>query len=302
MLTRCLQSLAHLSEPPDEVLVVWQGDDQPTRACAERLRPELPYTLRIVHSREAGIVPAENAALRESRGEVVLMIDDDAQAPPDWLARHLAHYDDPTVGAVGGPAQNHLRDGTLQPERSAEPVGLITPLGRVVGNMYNHPEAWRSRAPREVDHLVGNNLSLRRVAFGSFEQGLRPYWQLFELDACLQVKARGYRVLFDFANVVQHFPAQTVYGDPRAGDPTLPIYNGSYNHAFVLSKHSAPALRPVRLLYQLLVGSVATPGLLATAVATRRHGHPLREARLLLHTTRHRVAGWRAGARQRGSR
>jgi glycosyltransferase involved in cell wall biosynthesis len=302
MLARCLRALAAQRTPPAEVLVVWQADDEPTREAAEALAGELPYRLRVLHSQEAGVVPAENVALEAASGEVVLLIDDDAVAGPEWLARHLAHYADPTVGAVGGPADNFRPDGAPYPRRDAEPVGRLTWYGRPLGNAYDQPESWRQRPPREVDHLVGYNLSLRRSAFGRFQTGLRRYWQLFELEACLQVKARGYRVLFDFANVVEHHPTNTAYCGGRDGDLDVKVYNAAYNHALVLALHSPWWLRPARLAYLLLAGSTATPGVLGCLWGMRRYGRPLRELGVLGRTWRAVWQGWLAGraARRQG--
>jgi GT2 family glycosyltransferase len=303
-LVRCLRSLGEQRViRPQQVVVVWQGDDEPTRLAAEGLREAVPYRLDVIHSDRVGVVAAENAALAAATGEVVLLIDDDAVAPDDWVARHVAHYADARVGAVGGPADNHRPDGAPFPRRTAEPVGRLTWYGRALGNLHDHAAAWRTRPPRDVDHLVGNNMSLRRAAFDRFEIGLRPYWQMFELDACLQVKARGYRVVCDFANVVAHHPTNLAYAGGRDGDLRIKVYHAAYNQAFVLAKHSPRALRVWRALYVFLVGSTGAPGLLASLVAVGRYGHPVRELRILGRTWRYALSGWRAGAAaRRGSR
>jgi GT2 family glycosyltransferase len=299
-LRRCLRGLAGQTRVPDEVLVVWQAEDVPTRDAADALRPALPFPLRAVHCREAGIVPAENRGLDVATGQVVLLTDDDAVVPPDWVARHMAHYRDPTVGAVGGPVDNILPDGSPLPRRAVEPAGRVTWYGRVHGNLHDHVPGWRRRPPREVDHLAGANLSLRRCAFGRFEAGLRPYWQLFELDACLQAKARGYRVLFDFANAVEHFPeAVTPYSYGRDGDLGVKVLNAAYNRAFVLAKHSPWHLRPWRLLYLLSVGTGNTPGPLAFPLTVIRYGRPRREASLVRGVWHGCLAGWETGTSAR---
>ena len=244
-------------------------------------------------------MPAENLALEASIGEVVLLIDDDAIAPPDWIARHLAHYADPTVGAVGGPAINHDPDGLPFPRRAVEPTGRLAWFGKAYGNMYDHVDAWRDRPPREVDHLVGYNMSLRRAAFDRFEARLRPYWQAFEMDACLQAKARGFRVVLDFANVVDHYPTNTAYVGSRDGDLRIKLDNAAYNRAFILARHSRPVLRPWRLLYLLGVGSTSIPGLLALPRSIRHYGDPAREVGLMLRAWRHGLIGWRDGANAR---
>src|SRR6266566_3529621 len=168
MLQRCLAAIDRQSRLPDEVLLVWQENDVATREHAEELKQQMRFPLRILYSPKRGVVAAENVALDAASGDVIALIDDDALAPRDWLARHLAHYSDPTVGAVGGPAVNYHPDGARFPQRAIEPVGKLSWTGRTIGNMFDHVEQWRQRAPIEVDHLVGYNMSLRRSAFDRF--------------------------------------------------------------------------------------------------------------------------------------
>jgi hypothetical protein len=280
-------------------VVVWQGVDFPTRDAIAGVRSTLPFRLVDLHNPQPGIVPAENLALGHASGEVVALIDDDAVPPPDWLRRHLGFYADPTVGAVGGPADNWHPDGTPFPRRTVEPVGRLTSFGRVHGNMHTQAVEWRSRPPVSVDHLVGYNMTLRRKAFDCFESRLRPYWQIFELDACLQVKGRGFRVVFDFGNVIEHYPSGLAYRGGRDGDLHLKIYNGAYNMALVLAKHSSFALRTLRLAYLLLVGSVSCPGLAGACVGFWRYGNLRRELGVLFRTWGSLLSGWRTGTNLR---
>ncbi len=291
-LSRCLRALAEQERKPDRVVVVWQGTDNATRDAAETLRPDLPFKLDILHVQKPGIVPAENAALGYTNEDVIALIDDDAVAPQDWLSRHLAHYTDPAVGAVGGPADNFNSDGTRFPIRDREPVGEFTLWGTLHGNMYDQLPEWRQRPPRDVTHLVGYNLSLRRTAFDRFEERLRNYWQLFELEVCLQVRGRGFRVVFDFANVVHHYPTNLVFAGGRDGDLRVKVYNPTYNHGFVVGKHSKRIWWPVIVTRQLLIGRVDSPGMLASLVAIRRFGQPCREFGVLARATRAFISGW----------
>lgn len=302
LLERCLRALAGQTVPPDEVIVVWQGDDTATRDHAEALGRALALPLHLVHITEPGIVPAENAALDQATGEVILLIDDDAVAPIDWVARHLAHYADATVGAVGGPAVNRDAQGNRFPVRAVEPIGTITWFGRFIGNMYDQPDDWRARPARDVMHLVGYNMSLRRSAFDRFEPALKRYWQLFEADACLQVRARGYRVRFDPAIVVDHgagVGSASAYAPDRTGDLAVRVANAAYNLGFVLGKHSPAALRWVRWLYLMGVGTTWMPGPLLLPLSMVRYGHPLRELAVARMAWANKRVGWRAGRRAR---
>ena len=303
-LTACLQSLAAQSHPPNEVAVVWQGQDEATRDAAYDAASWFgpPTRLLILHHPIPGIVPAENLALEATRGDLVLLIDDDAIAPVDWVARHVERHRDPQVGAVGGPARNHFPDGTPYPIRENEPIGRLNCWGRVIGNMYDHPDTWRDRPPRLVDHLVGYNLSLKRTAFDRFEERLKPYWQLFELEVCLQVRARGLRVLFDFGNVVRHHPTNPTYAPGRNGDLNIKVVNPAYNLAFILAKHTQHPFDLLRrICWTFGVGTSSEPGVLALPWSIRRHGHPWTEMRLAARIARARWEGWRAGRAARAA-
>ena len=298
-LAQCLNGLAKQTVPPDETIVIWQGEDVATRDLCLGARERFGLPVTTVHQPDPGIVPAENCGLDKATGDIVLLIDDDAVAPPDWVERHLTHYDDERVGAVGATVLNREPDGTRYPSRETGPIGQLSWLGRVRGNTYDHPSTWRSRAVLDVVHAAAGNLSLRRTAFNRFESELLPYWQLFELDVCLQVGRNGYRVLFDFGIPVEHTPSSGAYSPGRSGDLQHKVYNAAYNQALVLSKHSPFGLRTVRLLYLTSVGSVSTPGLLGSFVAARRFGNWGRELHILVRTWRSLLRGWSAGRARR---
>ena len=115
--------------PPDEVVVVWQHDDQATRDLCEQLSPTFESRLKLIHCPTKGIVPAENEGLKSATGDIVALIDDDAVAPKDWLLKHLRHYDDEATGAVGGPALNHTPGGERFPVQRVRTVGKLTCTG-----------------------------------------------------------------------------------------------------------------------------------------------------------------------------
>jgi GT2 family glycosyltransferase len=298
-LVRCLRALSVQTQRADQVIVVWQGLDTATRDAAIAMKSELGEALMVVHLPEPGIVPAENAALSIAIGEIILMIDDDAVAASDWLQKHVAFYEDPSVGAVGGPGINRFSDGTSFPQRAAEPTGLLTFFGKVHGNMHDHPSSWRTRPPRAAHHLVGYNMSLRRSTFDRFEENLRSYWQLFEMEVCLQVRRRGFKIVFDYSNVIDHFPSNTAYVADRTGDLAIKVYNSAYNHAFILGKHARPWQWPAILAYLLLVGNSNQTGIMGSVVSIYRRGNPGLEVRILFKTLASRLSGFRDGLRAR---
>jgi GT2 family glycosyltransferase len=301
LLERCLKSLASQLVRPNEVIVVWQGDDFETKHNVEQFAQTAPFPLRAVHQADPAIVPAENAGLESATGDIILLIDDDAIAQPDWVGRHLAHYQDPNVGAVGGPYQNFKSDGSPVETKGMRRVAELTWYGHFHGNMSEHPPEWKTRRPTLASNLLGGNMSLRRRSFDRFEVAMKPYWELFEADACLQVSRRGFRVVFDYGISVRHYPVHRTTVPERLSD-RYRVCNLAYNHAFVLSKHSPWWLRAPRLLYLTLVGSATRPGLVGFMVALWRHGDLAKQLRALRDSLRWHLMGWREGAKRRDLR
>lgn len=69
---------------------------------------------RIIPSGKTGPAEKRDMALEYAQGEIIAFIDDDAYPRPDWLKNAVAHFDDPSVGAVGGPAVTAENDGILR--------------------------------------------------------------------------------------------------------------------------------------------------------------------------------------------
>ena len=301
LLERLIRSLWQQIRLPTEIVVCWQSDDLPTYLKLDQLRscPTIPCPLVIVHLAENGIVPAENLALDSSSGDLILMIDDDAIAPPDWVDRIVSFHDShPLCGAFGGPADCWTAIGQRLPINPRKPVAGLSWLGRITTNLHDQPVEWRLQPPHRVDHLVGYNLSLKRSAFDRFEDRLKPYWQLFELDACLTASSRGFEIWFDPDLVVEHRVGYStgVYAPGREGDWTIRFENSSYNQALVLSKHTKEFWkRQLRWLYLIFVGTSSTPGPLLIPLTIYMHGRVLRETRLSFTCSVSKWRGWRLG-------
>jgi glycosyltransferase involved in cell wall biosynthesis len=90
-----------------EVLVVSDGIDPPTGKVAER------HGARLVSlPRPAGLNAARNRAVAESRGELIVFIDDDVDAPDGWLDALLdGARSAPDHDVFGGPIRARLEGG-----------------------------------------------------------------------------------------------------------------------------------------------------------------------------------------------
>jgi glycosyltransferase involved in cell wall biosynthesis len=89
---RAVRSLAVQSRPPDEVIAVARDTDIPTHESIATLQAEgLPFKLRRELVSEPGFIPPVRAGLPAATGDIVAVMDDDAEAAEGWGARLMAH-------------------------------------------------------------------------------------------------------------------------------------------------------------------------------------------------------------------
>jgi succinoglycan biosynthesis protein ExoM len=119
-LARALRSLAALDHRETliaQVVVVDNDPDGGARDTVEALKAETGLPLLYVHAPRPGVATARNAGLEHVVAEHVAFLDDDEEAPPQWLERlyatHLRLNADATFGPVRGVAE-----GAPQAERA----------------------------------------------------------------------------------------------------------------------------------------------------------------------------------------
>ncbi len=291
-LARCLRALSRQTVAPARVVVAVRHSDEGTRRCVERLRTGLA-NLEIADVSGPGVIRAIDAALGRCSEAVIAQTDDDAVPHRDWIERMLRHYA-ADVGGVGG--RDLVWDGTTQPGSNRgwgaqREVGRIAWFGRVAGNHHLGPGL-----ARQVHVLKGVNISLRRELWVLDRElkgsGAQVAW---ELGMCLRARADGWRLIYDPAILVDHFPAERFDEDCR-GRPTLRAQtDAEWNQCFVIARHAPARLAGQAAIYQLAVGSHAAPGLLRPALSIQAVRSTVADPRRYLVTAAARMCALAAG-------
>ncbi|QYF87653.1 glycosyltransferase family 2 protein [Brevundimonas sp. PAMC22021] len=287
-LRRCLTALANQTRAADEVLVVHRAEDAET----VRVLEEAPAGLLIrgVVVVTAGQVAALNRGLDQARGQVIAITDDDAVPRADWLLRIvLAFEGDPTLTGMGGRDWLHV-DGRPETGERRE-VGRVQGWGRCIGN--HHLGAG---GPREVDILKGANMSFRRAHLGDLRFDARMRGEgaqvCNDMAFCLALRRAGRRLVYDPAVAVDHFPGVRHDADQRRGFSAEAQANRAHNETLALLAFLPRGRRAVFLVWALLLGTRANPGLLQGLRWTLWAG-PRQAAARVRATVAGRVAGWR---------
>jgi glycosyltransferase involved in cell wall biosynthesis len=291
-LGRCLAALRTQARPLDELIVVLRADDVETRAML-RTVDFAGLSLRPIEVNAAGAVAAYNVALEVARGDIIAITDDDSSPHQDWLERIEAAFSaDQSIGGVGGRDIIHENGSILA--GSAADVGRIQWFGRMVGNHH-----LGVGAAREVDVLKGVNMSFRRAAIEGVRFDARLLGQgaqaHLEVGFCMRLKKKGWKVTYDPRVQVDHFPAIRQDYDRRHSWNATALTNAVHNETLALLEFLPPLRRAVFLVWALLVGTRAAPGL-AQAVRLQWRGKSEAAPRVLA-SLRGRYEGWRTWRR-----
>lgn len=143
--------------------------------------------------------PAEkrNIGIRETFGEIVAFIDDDAYPDVHWLEYAVKYFSDPTVGAVGGPG--------ITPPGDPFPARMG---GRVYDNLLvsgNYRYRYKAGGiRRDVDDYPSCNLLVRRSLLEQFGGYRTDFWPGEDTLLCKDIIDSGKRIVYDPWVVVYH--------------------------------------------------------------------------------------------------
>lgn len=95
------ESLVKQDRPADEVVLVIDHND----ALLDALRVTFPGATIIPNTGPQGLSGARNTGVEATTSDIVLFLDDDAKAEPQWLSRMVQVFAEPGVRGVAGHAE-----------------------------------------------------------------------------------------------------------------------------------------------------------------------------------------------------
>lgn len=197
LMNEALQSIVHQELPPFEVfLCIDHNVDLYERCLAElsELDANVPWSLQVVNNRfDTHLGGARTTAAELATGDVLVFLDDDAAATPEWLARLTGHYAEPGIVAVGGAPVARYEE-----ER---PRWIPFECNWIFGCAYRGlPER-----VGPIDHMIGANMSVRRdvlMSWGGFQSDNHDDMDLSHRA----IHAHGAdAVIYDPTAIVRHF-------------------------------------------------------------------------------------------------
>ncbi len=109
LLADTIQSLQGQEKIRDqvEILVIDNACLDQTHELIKSMQDNMPFPLYYVREPRPGLHFSRHRGALESRGEILIYIDDDIYAGEHWLEAHLRVHQDPNIKAVGGRVLPH---------------------------------------------------------------------------------------------------------------------------------------------------------------------------------------------------
>ncbi|MBE9115321.1 glycosyltransferase family 2 protein [Lusitaniella coriacea LEGE 07157] len=213
--------------PSFEVLVV---DQTPTHEPeTEKTLQELSDVGKIQWSRLdwASLPGARNYAVRRSKGEILLFIDDDVELPEGYLHAHARNFvNNPEIGVVAGRVFDRMKmrdaqqgcgqlaEGTEEKskEKSYE-IDYLPSEAMDPGIAWYYIDLVHTVQPQQVLSARGCNMSFRRDIFMKhglwFDERFRGSAVREESDFCLRLRKTGYKIWYDPEAHLVHIGEET---------------------------------------------------------------------------------------------
>ena len=237
-LERCLETLVRDKPAVDHEIVV--VDNASTDDTVHALRTRWTGVRLIEAGGNLGFSRGNNVGIRQSFGELILLLNGDTLVPAGAIDRLVAALDArPDVAVVGPRLVDAHGRAELSFGRMISPLNELRQKMRARGNV----ERLTSRE-REVDWVSGACLLVRRQdaeAAGLMDERYFMYTE--DVDFCAAIRARGRKVLFTPGVQIVHLRGRSRQSAPRA---TEAAYRRS-QLAFYEKHH--PAWAPILRLY-----------------------------------------------------
>jgi GT2 family glycosyltransferase/peptidoglycan/xylan/chitin deacetylase (PgdA/CDA1 family) len=202
LLSETLDSLACQSDNDFEVIIVCDGEDPQTHILANSYLAK--YSLRwIFNSENKGQASARNAGAAVAKGGILLFLDDDTSAAPDWVFQHRKNHDAHSSGRALAVCGKIIE--TYDYNRCSHTERFLREQNETILADFEAHLSCSSNVGLDRYSCCGLNCSIGRTTFlnsGGFDPALRHIHEDLELGSRLY--NQGIQFLFEPHALVYH--------------------------------------------------------------------------------------------------
>jgi GT2 family glycosyltransferase len=195
-----LASLRKVTYPNFEILVVDNGSPKTSPDIIKQKYPEVQL---IISERNLGFAGGNNIALKQAKGDYILLLNNDTEVQPDFLDSLVELMEsDKKIGIASSKILYFYEDNTIQ-YAGASPINPITSRGRHYG--YKEIDTGQLDEVTETSYPHGACMMIRKSVLeelGLLYEGYFLYYE--ELDFAERVKRAGYKIYFQPNSSIFH--------------------------------------------------------------------------------------------------
>ena len=176
-----------------EFIVSDDGSTDSTRETVKHWQTESNFPIKFITQENQGPGAARNHGLENSEGELILFIDSDCEAHPDWIQTIYEEYLNDSFDACGGPDGAKDDFSTLQKAIDFAMTSFIT-----TGGMRGHSEKMMAKFfPRTHNMGIKRSVYEKVGGFGDLRHGQ-------DIELSNRIRKSGARIKFLINAVVYH--------------------------------------------------------------------------------------------------
>ena len=187
-----LQALAKQTVKDFEVILILDGSKDDSARIAN-LNPWRLENLVVIDQENKGRSGARNAGVAKTNSDILIFIDDDVVAYPDFIEKHIAAQKEQDIVV-----------GILEPDDKLAKDKDFVKFCSYMNDKWNDGSFHNEKAKQEITYITAANFSIKKSVFDSvsgFDERLRD---AEDFDMALKLKAQGYKISLDPHIVARH--------------------------------------------------------------------------------------------------
>lgn len=179
-----LESIVAQTRQPEEIIIIDDGSSDDTR----KIVSQFPHIRLICHGSNQGIAAARNSAITHASGDIIVFLDADALASPEYIEGMVAGFSGEDVAGVNGRAIESVQK-TIYDKWRKEVLF----------------QEWGDSHREEVSFLFGMCAAYRKKVLeevGGFDGLFRISGE--DMDISYRIRKRGYRLSYTPKALVYH--------------------------------------------------------------------------------------------------
>ena len=176
-----------------EFIISDDGSTDSTQSMVEKWKEESEILIKYITQNNQGPGAARNHGLKEAKGDLILFIDSDCEAHPDWIKIIYDEYQKNSFDAFGGPDAAKDDFSLLQKSIDFSMTSFFT-----TGGMRGHSEKMMAKFfPRTHNMGIKKSIYSKVGGFGNLRHGQ-------DIEFSNRVRKSGARIKFLINAIVYH--------------------------------------------------------------------------------------------------